>query len=650
MIRITPESFNGFLFQMKNRIRSDFDTPYDWDIRGISTNNASRNQNYPKYSGKVYGGDTKVIRVYLNDVEHDKNDMVAAMDISGSEQHRLYGLDEKGQRWYCDAVFTSLNMETTEDNKVYFSLVFDVDDPTWTQENESSVTWSITADGNTKAITVTGDQPSHPKIEITATTGAVNYFPFKQYVKNYNPINLAQTDAVDITNGGWDTATIIAAGDMLPNGDDLLVKCDGAYIPRWFGGGGIDDASTKIFVRVAWKPGQSMKLRTAVAGAGTPAKLAFVKTAEVKAALGKLPISGMLRIQNEEFSYNGISVPNCEVNVVERTIRGTSIASHAAGQLAYWVEHDIQIIYGNALATTPVQNNKFEPVFEKDDSSTATRVYDAAFADTAGVRAGAWKRTPTNIGFGRLCRVYSGANGDPEVINPAEVMGMEIAAYQDAGGWKPDTGDLSWVLYHPAGIETVAAAGDKYKALANSLWPARAGLECSANGKVWGASLWNEAIPASAATPTAWSHLVVSCPAGTKYVRFRHQGSVNGVANNLTRFEVNEATVTLTSANTIQTGLNGVIAGRHLSISFTNPETGDVLYVEYPVTQGNTMTIDCDLMSATYRGMDAIRAIDWNTIRTEWFDLVRGTQTILYNTEFDTGPLTVRFLWHNRSR
>jgi len=644
-MRLFPKSFNGFQFQQGQRVVSSFDD-FDWNIGGISTNNIARNQNRPKYSGKIYTGGVKVVNVTLNDVDADKDSLVIAMDVSGDQQHPLYALDEFGKTWYVNAVCTGLNTESTSEKTGQFGYIFECDDPTWTAVTEDSETWHITADGDTHTINVGGNQIARPVLEITPGAPA-GYYPYKQYIKNYNPIAYAQTDSIDITGSGWDTAALIGAGKMLATGDDLRVVMDGVQIPRWFGGGGINSATTKVFIRQRWLPGRSMPLKTAIAASGTPTHIEWAVTAAVKAALKKLPRRGMIRVGTEEISYKNLSPALCRASIERRAIRGTSMAAHAAGDVCWWVEHDIKVIYGNSSAAAPSYSDLFKPVFNMTSSTLASRVY-AEFADARGLRAGSFKSQVINDGLGKESRVYSGNQAAEAEVDPATDMGMEIASYEVQGRPRPESAELAWEFYHPAGIASVTTSGEKYKSFANSTWPKIAGLESSKDGITW-VQEWNEAAPGN---PATWDPLtntsLENLPAGTKYIRFRLKGSVNGLLNNYARLEIDSLTLALTSANVIQVGMNGEISSYHFTIEIHNGATDESIFLDYPVSQGETLIIDTDAMEVTYKGMNVIKAISLDSIRTEWLKFIRGDNILQYIAS-PTGDVDIVIKKHNRA-
>lgn len=638
MPQFFPNEYNGFDFKQKG-VSASFADPYDWSIDGISTTNSARLNERPKYSGTTLGGQAKVLTVVLSDPGRLRDALVIAMDAGSNVQRIFYSEDEFGKRWQVNAKATRLaydahdpKTKTTE-----FTFIMDVDDPVYMSVDEYEDIWDVLLDEELHTITIGGNMPTNPTLTIVPGV-PIDYYPFSYYVKNYNPINSLQTDGMDITNGGWDTATLVTAGDMLANGDDVRVIIDGVEVPRWFGGGGMDSATTKIYIRSVWKagPGTILKLRTALSGVTTPARVEFQITAAVKAFLATLPISSTIRIGNEEITYKNLSSALCQADIVLRHVRGTSIAAHSIGDVVQWVEHDIRLIWGNAGATAPVYDEKYKPQWDMMSGSNSVRTYNSTtgFADVAGLRAGAWKPLPINDGVGNLSRVYTATQGAIPVSDPATVMGMEIASYLVQGKAYPDTADIDWVYYHPAGLVSVESDGKKFKSFTATTWPVTAPYGFQLMSSLAGVAYvreWNEVAPSVQNTYENITHNAVEAvPAGTKYVKFQLSGSVNGVTSNFIRGEINEAIVILTSANLIQVGFNDSETSYQLALEIRNNTTEESIFVDYPAAEGIPLIINTQDFTVTYKGMNAIKGFDWDSIRTRWFKLIPGENELQF--------------------
>jgi len=183
---------------------------------------------------------------------------------------------------------------------------------------------------------------------------------------------------------------------------------------------------------------------------------------------------------------------------------------------------------------------------------------------------------------------------------------------------------MAWMFYHPARILTIDTVADKYKAFSTTTWPNRSGLESSVNGVKWAVE-WDEAAPSTAGAFVSITHTAVETLAtNTHYIRYRLAGSINKPLNNVTRLEVHSLTLTLHSADVIQVGMSGENPNYQLSIEIRNNKTEQSLFIDYPVAENETLYVDTEKMKATYKGLNALRGISWDSIRTDWLQFAAG--------------------------
>jgi hypothetical protein len=373
-----------------------------------------------------------------------------------------------------------------------------------------------------------------------------------------------------------------------------------------------------------------------LSGVTTPARIEWQVTTPIKNVLKNFPLARTIRVGNEEISYKNLNAAACQADIVSRNIRGTSIASHAIGDVCYWVEHDIRIVWGDAAAVAPVYDERYKPQWDLSSGSNSLRTYNTTtgFADTAGVRAGAWKRLAINDGVGNLCRVYSGASGALPEEDPADVMGMELASYQKQGKAYPDTGELQWMYQHPAGLQTVETDGKKFKSFTATLWPVTLpygfDLQSSPNAVKW-IREWNETAPAVAGVYEDISHdTVEALPAGTTAIRYHLYGSPNGVPSNFIRGEINESIIQHVAANLIQVGFNSSETSYQLLIGLRNNKTGESIFLNYPAAENIPVIIDTQEFEVTYKGLNAIKGLSWEGTRTRWLRLEPGENELQF--------------------
>lgn len=629
-MKFFPQSFQGFLFQQASKVTGSFDD-FDGEIAGISTNNAQRANERPAYSGVTFSGDTKIVNLTLTRAGISRDDLIIALDVGGTTQAQLFSTDEFGNLWYTMAKCVAVNVEGIDPNTdtQQYNLVFEVNDPAWIKYIETSETYEITETETLKTFTVPGNQWANPSFDITVGAPPEGNYLYVEYIHQYNPIAAKQLDGIDLTDGGWDTAALVADGHMADDGADVRVILDGQEYPFFVGGGGWNNAATKIWIRALWLPGRSMPLRTALDDSTTPTRIEWAINDTVKEALGFLPISGTIRVGSEEISYRNLNASRCQAVIVSREIRGTTMAAHAIGDTCWWVEHDIRIIYGNSEAVAPTYEDRYKPIFDLDTSTNSSRVY-TVFADLQSLRVGSFVRQELDDGLGKLSRVYSGNNGAIAEADPATDMGMEIASYNVQGKEKPETASMAWRYFHPATISTVTTVGDKFKKYSTTEWPAFSGLESSITGKENSyVPEWNEAAPA---TPNVFTSITntsaETITTGSKFIRYRQGGAINAKASNVTRLEIHGVTIDLNSSNIIQVSMSDEFENFQLTIEIRNNTTGMSLFIDYPTVQNETLYINSQEMYATFKGMNALRSLSWDDIRTNWLPFKPGPNDI----------------------
>lgn len=189
---------------------------------------------------------------------------------------------------------------------------------------------------------------------------------------------------------GFDHAALVAAGKSQADGDDLRVYVDGQEVPRWLGRHADTDANstmTRIWANLHLAP-----MRTAVtwttAGSNNPATGGTLIVKE--GTTSGWPERGAILWHNECILYDG-KTDNAFLNVT-RGARGTVAAAHGAGTVMYWVEHRIQLAYGDTSIGTPVSRTDLEPIIDLTNAYCDNyRHIWTRFTDAANpARSGQW--------------------------------------------------------------------------------------------------------------------------------------------------------------------------------------------------------------------------------------------------------------------
>jgi hypothetical protein len=125
------------------------------------------------------------------------------------------------------------------------------------------------------------------------------------------------------------------------------VIVDGVEYPRTLVD--MDTASTEVWVPITFAPMKSVAMSVA-ASSSSPADAASWAVADGESLLG-WPERGWFLIETEAVWYGART--DTEFLLIDRGARATTAAAHAADTVAYWVEHDIQILYGMSSAANP---------------------------------------------------------------------------------------------------------------------------------------------------------------------------------------------------------------------------------------------------------------------------------------------------------
>jgi hypothetical protein len=521
-------------------------------------------------------------------------------------------------------------------------VVLALDAPYWQETVLQTDTWTITASGQTRAITPRGNLPTNPVYELTPTGAKTGGYSYKRFVTIYNPLTRSYPIyPVSLVGASLDTAALVAGGKMQADGDDFRFFLDNRMQGRWLYN--INNATSRMWGKLTLKPKVELTLGTSIANSAVvPAVIQFDATSEAnKAAVKKLPAKGVLQIDSELFYYTSVNAPKCQVVPSLRQTRGTSFALHSAGATCRWIEHDIYLYYGNASVTAPYANDLAKPAIELDATSTNTVwKWDACFWDTAGLRTGKWTSAilsgadPAAIDGG--CSVYTGDHG--VLADPASNPGIRLLGYTDVNGIvKAGKGRAEIKFYHPGGMTSITCNLEKYRV--GTLWP-KARIQKSVNGLDW-EYVADIAIPGSASSWTAQAVGATALGGTYNYVRIYVDGVTSASATAAAYIEINDFTATLDSANVPQVTLGAEQASNYsLDATLANSANSYAIDVECLMIANVTVTIDTENMTCTAPTGEGV-PIDLDTNREDWLPLEGGVSNTLTFTDAGTSGLTL---------
>jgi hypothetical protein len=425
--------------------------------------------------------------------------------------------------------------------------------------------------------------------------------------------------------------TQINQSKMQANGDDIRLYEDGTEIKRWLDG--INTATTKVWANINLKPKQEFYLGTAIAGSGAITTITFNVYSSL--AIKTIPASGTMLIGNELFSYTGVNIKSLQLTGVTRAINGTSMASHAALVMCYFIEHQYWLYYGNTTLASYDTDDTNKPIINLSTSTNLSWVY-AEFRDTAGLRSGSW--SPTIVSSMNITDIthqsapYTGSR--TAIADPATEMGLGLAASIKNNAWQAETGTVAWSLYVPTGVNTATLSGEKYRYTTN--WPGLALLQCSQNGTYWYNAWATEVTPASLQTWTALTaHNAVALPAVMYYLRWILSGTLGATASNAAYISATDVTLVRTG-NLEPTGTFGAEQTNYMmSAKITNNTTGEWIQLNIGMVLNGSVTVDClNKTVVDSLGVNQIGGITYSTSRIDWLNLIAAVTNTL---QFDGG-------------
>jgi hypothetical protein len=580
------------------------DAPY---MAGAAAQSLERWQAWPVFAGKKLLEMRLPLLVFIQPGGTGSLDELKGWfnpgDISGLKRLVIeYG----GRNWYVEGVVESVELLAPGAGVQVTLAIYD---PVWKTVEKQQEVWD-TSQSTQKTISVGGIVDAMPVLNISPISGSG--YAYRRWVKIYNAVtsDLAQYP-LSIT---LDTASLVSAGKCQNDGDDLRVWVDGVEVPRWLTR--MNTSTTRIWIVLDLPARIEMTLETAIPP-GTIGEIRLKDTAENKKALSRMPVAGIIEIDNEIFLYNGKSEKQLKLLGIQRAQRGSTAAAHSVGAVVRLIPHDIWVVYGNATIAAKEQDEAQKPLFDIASSSNTQWVWGASgdgYWDANQIRTGYW--TPAVLSStGKESRIYTASQSGE--ANPATVMGAEANVWYKAGKVQGETCTLVWTLSNPCGIGTLTSSGNKRRA--GSSWPAVAGLQKSVNGATW-VTLWSENSPGSESTWTAWSRWEV--PIGVNNVRFALAGSLTGVAGNQADMEV--SAVTLTIQNPPVISVMAEEAQAHLAITISNQATGEAIMLDVPAAAAGTMTIDTVEREVMVDGQNMLGAVSLDSVRQEWLRLVPG--------------------------
>jgi phage-related protein len=454
------------------------------------------------------------------------------------------------------------------------------------------------------------------------------------------------------TAAGHADNAVISVSRMQANGNDLRVYVDGAEVNRWLNS--INTTATKIWIAIDIPIYQRPLLNTAIGIGDTVTEIVFQWIPASIDSWFAMPNSGRVLIDSEEFTYTSKSYdpakPQISIVINARAVRNTSAANHAAGATIYWLPYDINIVYGNTQSTAQNTDDTTKPVISL--ASTNSSFVYTEFSDTAALRSGRWQRAVLGVANSKFTQshLYTGVNNSGEV-DPANVAGMALLAYQLSGVWKPETGSMMWWRGFTDGVSGVSESGEKMQKASGS-WPALAALMGSKDGLNWTIIQNEPAVAASSdySSFVSWAYAStdLTIPAGTIALAYWFSGTILATANNEADYGATAITVGLTNYPTVTRRAQQ--SNYQFNGLLKNTGTGESININCAlqlVTDTLIIDTDPDFPTAKFKGLIVNSAVSISSIRARWLKCPPGLNTITF-TGSSVGSVTIVIKWRDR--
>jgi hypothetical protein len=603
-------------------------------------------QGNPVLAGKTLDGGYFTIHIILRgNVETQRDELNGWFSPADFTPHKLVALDKDNsdKDWYLEGYPVTPPM--IAEGVAKYSITLALTTPYWIENDLNTDTWAITSPTDTNVITAVGNVPALPTFVITPNSAKDTGTGWKK--KTFKAIHTngwgMQNLPVDITDGGWDTATIVGAGDMLASGNDVRVSVNGVDVMRWPGGGGWNNAATKIWVTLNFSVQPTLALATTLDNSTLPATINITYT-DVTITL---PQNSTFQIGTELFTYSSYTVnastKTITFTMVERGAKGSTKATHAIADTAYWIENEIWILYDNSGAAAPAYLSsgwytELIPAIDLVNSTNASFIY-ATFG--IGYYKGQAPMTPVRSGTISYLNNYVSENYAGAPTDPPAVIGLGNSLGGFGSGIQFPY--VAWGFYHAGTISNFKSTCDTIRYSTVPEWPTNVIITNKNDGT--GTVYYN--IP-SPSTDSAWEPLSIDVVTSSKNIYFFMTGAQNPMPIALA--ELQDATLTIANPPTI-TSMGAAQENYTIGGSLKNNTTVETVVFNGVVTKTTlALTINCETQEVYNADGRRVRGmLSFNgEKRDEWITLQAGANTLAWS-DAGTNDLTIVTTWRSRN-
>lgn len=613
----------------------------------------------PILAGKTLTGTSFTFHVRLKG-ETDA-DLEAQRDLLNAEflpnqftKQRLFGedVDNGNKEWYLLGYPITAPVLKEGALKNLFSITLALDVPYWLSSDENTNTWSITADTETQTMTNDGNIAALPVFHLTpvlakGSNSAVEKIYCAVHTDGWGS---RMPVAVNLTENALDTAALILAGRMQADGSDVRVIANGYNSNYWFGGGGINSATTGIISHLSFTNFPSMTL-ISLNGNSPRGESAVTCTISINpnmVILGRvqvpLPQQSTIQIDNELIAYSGAGVV-ADANGTytayfvkqQRGAKGSTQTTHTLGSSIFVIENDVWITFGDPSAAAPVVDDALKPVIDLATFDNETITWSNNFGNTLSA-LNPRTMTPARFGVGTH---YTSVNNADGFVTPFDVIGLKLSSIASGTGIISDvTSKPTWVFSHPGGIEHVDATGEKF----------RSGATFGTLTVEDGTNVFATIASPSAANTWEPISLSTACATNPNSITIAFTGGLGTTAPTpYAQAELSEVTLTVHAPVSILRIAEQV--NYQLSGYLKNDTNGQVIHIlNIPTMTGETIVIDCENQEVSGEDGKSLRAMIafGGDKRDEWMELEPGANDIIF---YDAGTSSLSNVtdWRERN-
>lgn len=587
---------------------------------------AQRSGRQPLVAAVIRPGDVIVLKTIIEDLSSAASlraQLRQWFDNDDETPKQMVIDGDAGVEQYIYGVVESHEPVPGQSAVVFITAIRVHDDAAWRKTSATTPSnWGITASGDTNTYNNAGELDVYPTYSITPTSAKTGTNPYKRFMSVRWGGDAATSYPTDIAAASLDTRVSPTTNFASATGDDIRVYVDGVLTDFWLAG--INTTTTKIWVNLNFQKAQGSNI-TASFGTGT------VESIDVEDDISGWPDAGMMQIGNEIFIYSSKNNSLKRFFIESRAAKGSTAASHTAGDFARWIQHDIVVTYGSASLSAYTVDDDYKPVFSLTSSTNTSWVY-TEFGEDDGLRTGAWQKG----------REYS----DWAVSYTADSGSDVPDGWSDADPWEElgifrnrvDTYiDPSFFIYNPCGISSANFSnGEKYAATSETQWNGKVKSGISTPGDFTESSLTKPTLPA---TWQSWG-FSGSLRSGSKYVGISLSPTQGGGGTGM-YMECADVTLTLNSTFTPNVTIVAEDGNYNLAATLTNNDTEEAIEISFQMDVNETLTIDTTNGTVTYEkdGSSQYAAITRvGGPRVAWLRLQPGNNELQFD---DTGTAGV---------